>query len=160
VHGFAGTGYEQVRPDFRKIADPYSGREIFVVPAIRPDWAIVHGLRADPLGNVICSALEADRLAVLAARRAVVTVEEVVADGDLVARPGEVFLSSLHIDLVVVAPLGAHPAACPGRYPVDRAHMERYVAASKTDEGFASYLAEYVTGRPEEDYRRACARGA
>lgn len=137
------------------MADPYSGKEILVVPAIRPDWAVVHALRADGAGNVICSALEADRLAVLAARRAVVTVEEIVPDDAFVARPGEVFLSSLHIDMVVVAPKGAHPAACVNAYGIDRAHVARYVALSRTEEGFASYLAEYVLGKTEDAYRAA-----
>lgn len=148
-----------MRPDFRKVADPYTGNEIFVVPPIRPDWAVIHALAADSSGNVVCSALESDRLAVLAARRALVTAEEVVPDEALVARPGEVFLSALHIDLVVVAPLGAHPAACVHRYGIDRAHVEKYLAASKTDDGFRAYLAEHVTEKTEAEYLRdACGK--
>jgi glutaconate CoA-transferase, subunit A len=153
VLGFTGTDYERIRPDFRKVVDPYSGREIFVVPSIRPDWAVVHAVRADETGNAICSALEADRLAILAARRTVVTVEEVVSPDAFAARPGEVFLSSLHIDMIVVAPFGAHPGACLNAYGIDRAHVERYMALSRTEEGFASYLAEYVLGKTEDDYR-------
>jgi len=152
--GFAGTDYEKVRSDFRKVTDPYSGKEIFVVPPIVPDWAVIHAIRADECGNVVCSALEADRLAVLAARSAVVTVEEVVPDEEFVARPGEVFLSSLHIDRVVVVPRGAHPAACVHRYGIDRSHVERYLAAAKTEEGFRAYLSEYVFGKTEEEYLR------
>lgn len=141
------------------MADPYTGSEIFVVPPIRPDWAVIHAIRADSSGNVVCSALESDRLAVLAARRSVVTVEEIVPDEALSARPGEVFLSALHIDRVVVAPLGAHPAACVHRYGVDRRQVEKYLAASKTGEGFRAWLAEHVLGKTEEDYLRiACGK--
>ncbi len=150
--GFAGTDYEKVREDFRKVTDPYSGNEIFVVPAIRPDWAVIHAIRADGNGNVICSALEADRLAILASKRAIVTVEEVVPAENLVARPGEIFLSALHIDMVVVAPRGAHPGACVHSYGVDRAHMEKYLAASKSAEGFSEYLSRFVLGKTEEEY--------
>ncbi len=152
--GFAGTGYEAVRSDFRKIADPFSGKEIFVVPPIVPDVAVIHAIRADRNGNVVCSAMESDRLAVLAARTAIVTVEEVVPDDDFVARPGEIFLSALHIDRVVVAPRGAHPAACVHRYGIDRAHVEAYLAAAKTEEGFRAYLDRYVRGTTEEEYVR------
>ncbi len=152
ILGFAGTDYETVRTDFRKVIDPYSGKEIFVVPPIVPDWAVIHALRADGSGNVVCSALEADRMAVLAARRAIVTVEEVVPTDALVARPGEIFLSALHIDFVVVAPRGAHPGGCLRAYGIDRAHMETYLAASKSEEGFRAYLAQYVLGRTEEQY--------
>jgi glutaconate CoA-transferase subunit A len=153
MFGFAGTDYEKVRGDFRKVTDPYSGNEIFVVPAIRPDWAVIHAIRADGNGNVVCSALEADRLAVLAARQAIVTVEEVVPAENLLARPGEIFLSALHIDLVVTAPVGAHPGGCVHSYGIDRAHMEEYLAASKTAEGFSEYLIRFVLGKTEEQYR-------
>jgi glutaconate CoA-transferase subunit A len=150
--GFAETGYETVRPDFRKIVDPYSGKEIFVVPAIRPDWAVIHAIRADANGNVVCSALEADRLAVLAAKKATVTVEEVVPAERLVAYPGEIYLSALHIDQVVVAPRGAHPGGCIHLYEVDHAHMKEYLASSKTAEGYFGYLSRFVLGKTEEEY--------
>jgi glutaconate CoA-transferase subunit A len=150
--GFAGTDYEKVRADFRRVKDPYTGKEIFVVPPIVPDWAAIHAIRADECGNVVCSALESDRLAVLAARRAVVTVEEIAPAGAFVARPGEVFLSALHIDLVVIAPRGAHPGACVNAYGIDRSHVEKYLSASKTEEGFSGYLSEYVLGKAEEEY--------
>lgn len=150
--GFAGTDYEKVRADFRKVTDPYTGNETFVVPPITPDWAVIHAIRADGQGNVVCSALESDRLAVLAAKRAIVTAEEVVPRNALVARPGEVFLSALHIDLVVLAPRGAHPGGCVHSYGIDRSHVEKYLAASKTAEGFDAYLAEYVLAKSEEDY--------
>lgn len=142
-----------MRADFRKVVDPYTGNETFVVPPIVPDWAVIHAIRADRNGNVICSARESDRLAVLAAKRAIVTVEEVVPPEAFVAHPGEIFLSALHIDLVVIAPRGAHPGACVNAYGIDRAHVELYLAASKTAEGFAAYLAEYVLGTTEEQYR-------
>lgn len=155
VLGFAGTDYEKVRADFRRIPDPYTGKETFVVPPIVPDWAAIHAIRADENGNVICSARESDRLAVLAAKRAVVTVEEIVPPEAFMAGPGEIFLSALHIDIVVVAPRGAHPGSCLNAYGIDRAHVEMYIAASKTAQGFSSYLAEYVRGMTEERYRAA-----
>jgi glutaconate CoA-transferase subunit A len=152
MFGFADSDYEKVRADFRQVEDPYTGRKIFVVPPIVPDWAVIHAIRADENGNVVCSALESDRLAVLAAKRAVVTVEEIVPAGAFVARPGEVFLSALHIDLVVIAPRGAHPGACVNAYGIDRRHIEKYLSASKTEEGFSAWLSETVLGKTEEEY--------
>ena len=150
--GFAGTDYEKVRRDFRRVADPYSGDEIFVVPPIRPDWAVIHAIRADGNGNVVCSALEADRFAVLAAKQAIVTVEEVVPAEKLVAFPGEIFLSALHIDRIVVTPRGAHPTALTHGYGIDRGHMEVYLGASKSAERFQEYLSRFVFGKTEEEY--------
>lgn len=154
--GFAGTDYEKVRDDFRKVTDPYTGNEIFVVPPIRPDWAVIHAIRADERGNVVCSALESDRLAVLASKRAIVTVEQVVPAESLVARPGEIYLSALHIDNVVVVPRGAHPSACVHVYGIDRAHVEAYLAAAKSEEGFRGYLERFVLGMSEEEYLATC----
>jgi glutaconate CoA-transferase subunit A len=153
ILGVSGTDYEKVRPDFRTVVDPYSGKEIFVAPPIVPDWAVIHAVRADGNGNVVCSARESDRLAVLAAKETIVTVEEIVPADRFAARPGEVFLSALHIDLLVVAPGGAHPGACINTYGIDRTHVERYLAASRTADGFRAYLAETVLGKTEEAYR-------
>ncbi len=160
ILGFSGTDYENVRTDFRKVVDPYSGKEIFVVPPILPDWAVIHAIRADEDGNAVCSARESDRLAALAARRTIVTVEEVVPPEGLIARPGEIFLSALHIDLVVVTPRGAHPGACVNTYGIDRAHVEKYLVASKTAEGFRAYLGKYVLGKTEEEYRESACGSA
>ncbi len=153
--GFAGSDYEKVRPDFRKVTDPYTGKEIFVVPPIVPDFAVIHAIRADEHGNVICSARESDRLAALAAKTAIVTVEEIVPGDRFLARPGEIFLSALHIDMAVVAPRGAHPGACVNAYGIDKRHMERYLSASKTPEGFRAYLEEFVLGKSEDEYLEA-----
>ncbi|MCL7418794.1 MAG: hypothetical protein M8354_13295, partial [Halalkalicoccus sp.] len=37
---------------FREDTDPFSGEQIALVPAIEPDWAIVHAQRASPDGDV------------------------------------------------------------------------------------------------------------
>ena len=37
---------------FRSVADPYSGREVVVIPAIRPDVALLHVQEADEDGNL------------------------------------------------------------------------------------------------------------
>ena len=47
----AATDLERVNPLIRRVIDPYSGREVIVVPALNPDVAIVHVQRADADGN-------------------------------------------------------------------------------------------------------------
>ena len=47
----AATDLEQANPQYRRVQDPYSGREVVVVPALHPDVAIVHVQRADANGN-------------------------------------------------------------------------------------------------------------
>src|SRR5258706_14375304 len=45
------TDLEKVNPNIKRIPDPFSGREVIVVPALNPDVAIVHVQRADKNGN-------------------------------------------------------------------------------------------------------------
>src|SRR5512137_2784140 len=41
-----GTDLPRLRPDVRTINDPYSGEELMAFPAIRPDVAVIHALKA------------------------------------------------------------------------------------------------------------------
>ena len=54
------------------------------------------------------------------------------------------FVPSILVDAVVHAPFGAHPAGMIGHYAPDKAHMQKYVAASRDDAAFADYLRTYV----------------
>ncbi len=152
VHGVHGTDYERVREDFLKVTDPYSGREIFVVPSITPDICLLHATLSDPFGNLVIPGSEANRLAALSARTTIASVERIVDEKDLAAKRGQTFLSALHVDLVVHRPLGAHPTSCPGTYPVDGDHVKLYVDQAKSEEKFHGYLATYVFGMSEEEY--------
>ena len=63
------------------IADPnpFSGQRLACVPAHRPDVTIIHAQKADRSGNVLVEGIVGvQKEAVLAARRSLVTVEEIV----------------------------------------------------------------------------------
>ena len=47
----AATDLEHANPNYRRVTDPYSGKEVMVVPPLNPDVAIVHVQRADAHGN-------------------------------------------------------------------------------------------------------------
>ncbi len=142
VRGFLGTDYLKVRPEFRVIENPYNpGEPVVVVPAIRPDVALIHGFRADARGNVLTDPTQDAGLMARASRLAVVTVEEVRAAP---LEPGPGFISALYIGAVVVAPGGARPGACPGYYDRDEAEIRAYVGLARTEAGFREYLARYV----------------
>ena len=60
---------------------PVHRRELAAVPAIRPDVAVIHALKADRAGNVLLEGIVGvQKEAVLAAKRSIVTVEEIVDD--------------------------------------------------------------------------------
>jgi len=47
----AAGDLERVNPQYRTVTDPYSGKDVVVVPALNPDVAIVHVQRADECGS-------------------------------------------------------------------------------------------------------------
>lgn len=142
VRGFLGTDYLRVRPEFRVVENPYNpGEPVVVVPAIRPDVAVIHGFRADPRGNVLTDATQDAGLMARASRFTVVTVEEVQErpiDG------GAGFIPALYVGAVAAVPGGARPGACPGYYGRDEAEIRAYCELAKTEAGFAEYLNRYV----------------
>src|SRR5712691_6203710 len=69
--GYIGVDLPKVNPNIKRIACPFTGEELAAVPALRPDAAIVHALRADRAGNILIEGIVGiQKQVVLAARRA------------------------------------------------------------------------------------------
>lgn len=147
VRGAVDSDYMRVREDFLLVDDPYHpGEKTVIVPAMAPDVTLLHGYRGDRFGNVALPGHQDARLAGLAAKRVVVTVEELV-EGPIVAGVGETVLSGIHVSAIVHGPGGAHPYACEPYYGEDRGHLEEYMGAASGDEdAFRAYLERYVYG--------------
>lgn len=78
VPGLIGSDLLRVRPDFRVVDDPYTGEgHVVLVPALRPDYALVHARRADERGNLVIGTTYDDRLMMQAARRVIATAERI-----------------------------------------------------------------------------------
>jgi glutaconate CoA-transferase, subunit A len=144
LRGYAGSDLREVNPAIGTVTCPFTGEVLAAVPAIRPDVAIVHAQRADRAGNVLVEGIVGvQKEAVLAADRAVVTVEEVV--DDLCApSPNSVVLPSWCIDAVVVAPGGAAPSYAHGYYARDNVFYREWDAISRDRERFGRWLDEHV----------------
>ncbi|MBI3092550.1 MAG: hypothetical protein HYY96_17975 [Candidatus Tectomicrobia bacterium] len=165
VRGLLESDLLRTRPDYKVVANPFDESEqIVLVPALRPEFALLHGFQADAHGNVLLPGGLDGVLAAQAAERVIVTVEELV-DHDLFEhpRPG-VVLPALYVESVVLAPSGARPTGCPGYYEVDGAAIQDYLRAAADPTAFAAYLARSVL-RPEgeeggrEDFETAGAAG-
>jgi glutaconate CoA-transferase subunit A len=127
----------------RTVRDPWTGEEVYVVPALRPAWAVLHVQEADHRGNArILGSPGYDLLMAQAADRVILTVERLVPPAELAARPELTSLSDLAVAAVVEAPGGARPGGCAGAYEPDADAVRRYLAASATPEGLRAYLAE------------------
>jgi len=142
LRGYVGTDLEH-RTRVARISCPFTGEELAAVPALRPDVGIVHAQRADRRGNVqLWGILGVQREVVLASRRSLVTVEEIV--DELEPRPGATVLPSWAIDAVVCAPRGAHPSYTHGFYDRDNAFYVEWDEISSDRDRFLSWIDEHV----------------
>lgn len=143
LRGLIGSDIMRVRPDYRVIDNPFeAGDPIALLPAIRPEVALIHADRADRYGNVWVGARHEAKSLAHAARQTLVTVEEIVED-DLRLDPARSanLIGGLYVTAIAEARGGAWPTAAPGRYDADAEALAAYAAASRSDDGFADWLA-------------------
>jgi glutaconate CoA-transferase, subunit A len=158
TRGLLGTDLIALQPDTLKvIPDPFGGeRSVVACKALVPDVAVVHAHRADADGNVQMdpTALWPDiRVFPKAARRVIVTVEEIVDAERIRAEPDRVVLPSFAVDAVVHAPYGAHPTSCFPRYAYDTAFHVAWATAARAREAAREFLDRHVRGpSSQEEY--------
>src|SRR5690606_1084607 len=148
--GYKGAGLPAVNPNIRSITDPFTGEELAAVPAIRPDVTFIHAQRASRRGDVLIEGIiGVQKEAVLAARRAVVTVEDVVEDFSGV-HPKACSLPHWAVTAIAVGPGGAHPSYAHGYYRRDnKAYLDWDKVAADRD-GFLAWMqANVLAAGPE-----------
>jgi len=142
--GYRGSDLAKVNPGIRFVPCPFTGETLTAVPALKPDVAIVHAQKADRRGNVLIEGIVGvQKEAVLAAKRALVSVEEVV---DRVSDGGSnaVILPSWTIEAIAVAPGGARPSYAHGYYPRDNSFYVRWDTISRDRDTFTRWIDENV----------------
>ena len=133
-----------INPNIRSVTCPFTGEQLAAVPAIRPDVAIIHAQRADRAGNVLIEGIiGVQKEVVLAAQRAIVTVEEVV-DDLRAPSPNSVVLPHWTVSAVVVAPGGARPSYAHGYYGRDNAFYTAWDAIARDRDTFLAGCGEHV----------------
>jgi glutaconate CoA-transferase, subunit A len=146
LKGYTGTDlvpHTRVEP----IECPFTGEVVNAVPALRPDVAIVHAQQADRKGNVqLWGILGIQKEAVLAADRALVTVEEIV--DELEPRPGAIVLPSWAITAVAEAPHGAYPSYAHDYYDRDNDFYKAWDAISRDRHEFLSWAERWTATTP------------
>jgi glutaconate CoA-transferase, subunit A len=134
---------------FGTVTSPFDGERVGVVAALRPDLAIVHVQRADRAGNAQVWGPVGDiPEAANAARRVIVTAEEIVEEDVLRRDPNRTVLLGNAVDAVVHLPWGAHPSYAQGIYGRDNRFYREWDEISSTQEGIDGYFAEQVHGLP------------
>jgi glutaconate CoA-transferase subunit A len=143
MRGYAGTDLPAHTANVATITCPFTGEELSAVAALRPDVTVIHAQRADRAGNVqLWGILGVQKEAVLAADRAVVTVEEVV--DELSPRPGAVVLPTWVLAAVALVPGGAHPSYAHGYSSRDNAFYEAWDGISRDRATFRDWMQAHV----------------
>lgn len=134
---------------------PYTDQTLYAVPSLNPDVALIHVQRADVFGNAQIDGYELmDADVARAARRLVISTEEIVPTDSLRLDPSRTTIPGFAVDAVVLQPMGAYPHECYGHYLADdeafRAYMDRVRATGS--EGAREYVEELVAHRDHDAF--------
>jgi glutaconate CoA-transferase subunit A len=156
LRGYSGTGLMDgaaggggpLEPSIRPITCPFTGEVLTAVSALNPDVAIIHAQRADTTGNVqLWGITGVQKEAVLAAKRSVVTVEEVVPRLD--PRPDAVVLPAWTVSYIAEVPGGSWPSYALGYYDRDNDYYLAWDPIGRDRDTFRHWLDTEILGAPE-----------
>lgn len=143
LRGYIGSDLPKVNDQIKFIECPFTGERLAAIPSVRPDVAVVHAQRADRKGNVLIEGIVGiQKETVLAAKRSIVTVEEIV--DDLGASVNACVLPSWAITAIALAPRGASPSYALGYYDRDNAFYQEWDGIARDRETFLTWLQDNV----------------
>jgi glutaconate CoA-transferase subunit A len=139
-----GSDFRHAAP-FASVRCPFTGEELVAVRAIRPDVAILHVQRADKDGNAhVWGNLGVMREAALAARKVIITCEEIVDHDIIVSDPNRTLIPGFVVSSVVHEPFGSHPSPTQGYSRRDDHFYFEYHKDSRSRDGFEKWLQKWV----------------
>jgi glutaconate CoA-transferase, subunit A len=141
---YESTSHSKLNPELRKITDPYSGKDVYLIPALRSDVFIMHAQAADVYGNSQCwggNLQEPDKAK--AADCVIVQTDDIVGSDVITKDPYKTTIPGVWVDYVVHTPFGAHPTFSPGNYATDEKHLKLYVEMGRAGKA-SEYLDKYV----------------
>jgi glutaconate CoA-transferase subunit A len=142
-----GTGMMREGRFFKEMECPYTRERLTLVPALKPDVAIVQVQRADEEGNShFWGGSGVTKEAALAARKVIVVVEEIVSKKVIQRDPNRTLIPGFLVSAVVPEPWGAHPSPIQGYYNRDHEKYMTYHQESKKREGYLKWLDTWVLG--------------
>lgn len=151
---------DDVNPNIRTLTCPFTSEALMAVPALRPDVTVIHAQRADRVGNVLIQGIVGvQKAAVLAAKRAIVTVEGRVESLEG-THPNACILPHWTVTAIAVVPGGANPSYAHGCYPRDNAFYVAWDGISRDRDLFRQWIDEHVMGQGPEAFAARAGRTA
>ncbi len=152
--GYIGVELPKVNPRIKHISCPFTGEQLAAVPAHRPDVAIVHALKADRAGNVLLEGIVGvQKEVVLASKRSIVTVEEIVEDFGPRSF-NAVILPGWTVGAIVKVPGGAYPSYAQGYYKRDNAFYISWDKIARERETFLAWMKANVLEQGPEVFAK------
>ncbi|MBV9300475.1 MAG: CoA transferase subunit A [Acidobacteriaceae bacterium] len=143
VRGYVGSDLPKFNPKIKSVTCPFTGETLAATPALNPDLTIIHAQKADFEGNVlIYGIIGIQKEAVLAAKKAIVTVEEIVEN--LEAPMNSCVLPHWTVTYVCEVPGGAHPSYAHGYYQRDNAFCKAWDTISRERDSFRAWMTRHV----------------
>jgi glutaconate CoA-transferase subunit A len=157
MRGYVGSDLPRHNPSIRFITCPFTGESLAAVPSVRPDVAVIHAQKSDRKGNVLMwGIVGVHKEAVMAAKRSIVTVEEIVDSLD--APRNAVILPSWVVSAVCHVPNGATPSYAEGYYTRDNRFYHDWDAIARERDGFLAWMERHVRATANfEGYLRSVA---
>ncbi|MGE5227452.1 MAG: CoA transferase subunit A, partial [Planctomycetaceae bacterium] len=148
IRSYYESDIPSVNPKIVPMRSPYEdGTEVYVVPPLRPDIAIVHAQRADESGDAqIWGLLGCQKEAAFAAERVIVVCEEIVPEATIRRDPNRTVIPSAVVDAVVEEPFGCHPSFAQGYYDRDNAFYLEWDTIARDPQTLEAWLDEWVYG--------------
>jgi len=149
-----GTGMIAEGQPFKEVECPYTKEKVALVPALKPDVAIVQAQRADEEGNThFWGGSGVTKEAALAAQKIIVVVEEIVSKKVIQRDPNRTLIPGFLVSAVIPEPWGAHPSPMQGYYNRDHEKYITYHQESRKREEYLKWLEQGVLGvRDREEY--------
>ena len=143
---------EKANPNIKRIADPYGGKDVIVVPALNPDVAVVHVQRADANGNAhLWGIIGEQKEAAFAAKKVILTAEEIVNESIIRSDPNRTMIPGIVVSAVCHVPFACHPSYAQGYYDRDNEFYLAWDKISESAESVKQYLDEWVYGVKDRD---------
>jgi glutaconate CoA-transferase subunit A len=128
--------------DWKCLDDPYGkGDPVWVIPAIQPDFAVIHATEVDAQGNVrVAGTHHWDRIMSRAAKSVLVVAEKLVDTAVFTAQPEATLVPHFMVQAFAIVPRGAWPGSCWPLYEIDYPAVEDYLPQG--DAALAAHLAK------------------